>query len=147
MQGQFTSNTAEQAARIIEAGRQLADYLRAEGLARLALDTPLVVRGVRKLGQGQALDRDLGPILAAMLTTVTRQRDAEIIARVPVFEGVRDPEGDDLGTVTERLILSDRGDAIQHVLAKIESVLRMRQNLFDRLEAERFAATARPNAS
>lgn len=95
-------------------------------------------RCMAPLRNGQVFDPRHEGGFEAALSRLRVLRDAEELGRHREFMGFHDPEGDSVGLVQEVVEYNDRGRALSTLVDRLEAFLALRQDVLDRLAAERF---------
>lgn len=132
----------DQVVSLVKMGRSIALKICSSDLAANSRQGALLDRCLQRLSQGQPLDaRDAGG-LQTVRSILQRELDEEIVGTSREFRGVHDPEAGDIGTVVERMLLTERGGDIASLLGAFNQFLQDRQALLDRLHVETVLARA-----
>ncbi len=136
---QAPSKTLEEAAAdAIRLGREVALLARTLRPGSDAREVEFLDRCLAPLRDGRVFDRVHEGGFEAALARLRVLRDAEELGRHREFIGFDDPEGDAVGVVQEVVEYTDHGRALAGLVDRLETFLALRQDVLDRLEAERF---------
>ncbi|SIO10184.1 hypothetical protein SAMN05444722_0422 [Rhodovulum sp. ES.010] len=127
----------ETAADAIRLGREVALLARTLRPGSDAREVEFLDRCLAPLRNGQVFDLRHEGGFEAALGRLRVLRDSEELGRHREFVGFHDPEGDSVGLVQEVVEYSDRGRALSTLVDRLEAFLDTRQDVLDRLEAER----------
>ncbi|MCO8146381.1 hypothetical protein NHN26_14225 [Rhodovulum tesquicola] len=125
------------AARGLRLGREVALLARDMQPGADSQEVAYLQRCLSPLRDDKVFDRLHEGGFEAALTRLRALRDAEELGRHREFMGFQDPEGDAVGIVQEVVEYSDHGRALAGLVDRLETVLALRRDVLDRLEAER----------
>ncbi|SIO59926.1 hypothetical protein SAMN05444722_3803 [Rhodovulum sp. ES.010] len=128
----------ETAADAIRLGREVALLARTLRPGCDAREVEFLERCLAPLRDGRVFDRLHEGGFEAAVARLRVLRDAEELGRRREFIGFDDPEGDAVGVIQEVVEYSDRGRALAGLVDRFEAFLAFRQDVFDRIKAERF---------
>lgn len=131
-------NLEDQVVDAIRAGRELAALFRKLGPYGDTRDHGFLERCLAPLQNGQVFASRYEGGFEAALGRLRVLRDSEELGRHREFRGFDDPEGDAVGIVQEIVEYSARGRALSTLVDQFETFLSLRQDVLDRMSAERF---------
>lgn len=127
-------------ARVIATGRAVADGICNSDFGGTGHDRAFLSRCLERVTGGEPFDpRDEGGF-ETIRKRFQREIAKETIGTQPVFHGFSDSELGDVGTVVERPVLTPRGQMLAELSDWFETFLAMRQEVFDRINAEKLIA-------
>lgn len=126
----------ELAARVIAAGRALAEDMPATRIVRDAHQHGQIRRILDDLAKDRTLCDRAEEGVKVLVSILSAELDNETLGYEQVFEGHNDPEIGAVGAVYTHRILSKRGELIGSELQRLADYQRMRSILRARLDAD-----------
>ena len=126
----------ELAARVIAAGRVLAEDMPATRIAKDANQHGQIRRILGDLAKDRTLSDRVEEGVKVLVSILSAELDNETLGHEQVFDGHNDPEIGAVGVVYTHRILSRRGERIGGELQRLADYQRMRTTLRARLDAD-----------